>query len=382
MIITGKIINKSLPPLRHCVFALKNLCFYFGKMSKNKMMKNYYRNLLVVILVSLFFTLALTSENAAAQTKAAAQKTPAKQKPTPKPMPSKSVAVQKKQIIVNATAARVRKADNLQAETLQFVEIGTVFNVLDDNRDWTKIEIAKEKQGWISNTITENFFVATRIKTYNLIADKYFAKKHLDFKTTAEVFYFLKKASGETGNAELEFKKFKMLAEVLKIISAGNINESPYKNFTDKNDAEIVYSEPSGEWYVNASLLWELHAKNKNKPIGEQIARQAAQTILPGECEGYINCYIYKMRITDGEYLNFYPNGKYSREALINITNYLEPINQDISEKSVYTGPTDISDRAEFNKTLAELRTIISKTPHIEKQKTIVQINRIAEAFK
>lgn len=358
-------------------------------------MKNYYRNLLILILVSLFFTFVLTGENANAQTKTSAQKkpSPAKQKPTPKPSPSKNAVsknadatkpktVQKKQIIVNATAARVRKADNLQAETLQYAELGSVFDVLDDNRDWTKIEIAKDKVGWISNTITEKFLSATRIKSYNSIADKYLAKKSPDFQTATDVYYFLKKASDETNNAELEFKKFKMLAEILKIVSAANMNENPYKNFTTKNDAEIVFSEPSGEWYVNASLLWELHAKNKNKPIGEQIAWQAAQTTLPGECEGYINCYIYKMRITDGEYLNFYPGGKFSREALLNITNFLEPINQDIAEKSVYTGPTDISDRAEFNKTLSELRTIISKTPHIEKQKTVAQINRIAEAFK
>jgi hypothetical protein len=161
------------------------------------------------------------------------------------------------------------------------------------------------------------------------------------------------------------------------------MNESPYKNFTDKNADEIVYSDPSAEWYVNSNLLWELHAKHKSaKPLGEQIAWQAAQTTLAGECEGYINCYIYKMRITDGEYLNFYPNGKYSRQALLNITSFLEPINQDSDQKAVYTGPSDISDRAEFNKNLAELRTIISKTPYIEKQKTIAQINRIAEAFK
>lgn len=380
-------------------------------------MTGYYRNLLALVVGSVFLTFALTGENANAQTKTAAQKTQTSApKPTPKKIPAnakinpspktnppktnppkstptkktsvsvsaepKPKAAPKKQLIVNAAAARVRRENNLQSETLQTADVGTIFNVIGEDADWSQIEIAKDKEGWISKTITENFSVANRIKTYNAIADKYLASKKTDFKSAAEVFYFLKKAGDETGNAELEFKKFKMLAAVLKSIPFGKMDENPYKNFTDKNEEDIVYSDPSGEWYVNSTKLWELHAKHKNKPLGEQIAWQAAQTTLAGECEGYINCYIYKMRITDGEYLNFYPSGKYSREALRNITNFLEPINQDSAQKAVYDGPSDISDRADFNKNLAELRTIISKTPYIEKQKTIAQINRIAEAFK
>lgn len=344
-------------------------------------MTNYYRNLLLLILVFGFLTFALTGEKTDAQTKTAVKKTPtpktnaatAKAKPTPAP---------KKQIIVNVTSGRVRNDKNLQSDTLQFADIGTTFTVLEETGEWSKVKLADDKEGWISKTITENFSSANKTKIYNSIADKYLANKKLDFITAANVYYFLKKAGGETGVAELEFKSYKMLEKVLQLIPAENLNDNPYKNFTDKNTGEIVYSEPAGQWYVNAKRLWELHAKNKNKPVGEEIAWQAAQTSLPGECEGYINCHVYTLRVTEGEYLNFYPAGKHSREALLNITNFLEPINQDSEQKTVYDGPYDISDRAELNKHLAELRTIISKTPYVEKQKTINQINRIAEAFK
>jgi SH3-like domain-containing protein len=347
------------------------------------MMTNYYRNLLILILVFGFLTFAFWSEKTDAQTKTAVKKTPtpktnaatAKAKPTPKPAP-------KKQIIVNVTSGRVRNDKNLQSDTLQFADIGTTFTVLEETGEWSKVKLADDKEGWISKTITENFSSANKTKIYNSIADKYLANKKLDFITAANVFYFLKKAGGETDSAEMEFKSYKMLEKVLQIIPAEKMNENPYKYFTEKYAGEIVYSEPAGQWYVNAKRLWELHAKNKNKPVGEDIAWQAAQTSLPGECEGYINCYVYTLRVTEGEYLNFYPAGKHSREALLNITNFLEPINQDAGQKTVYDGPYDISDRAELNKPLAELRTIVSKTPYVEKQKTINQINRIAEAFK
>ncbi len=344
------------------------------------MMTNFYRNLLIVIAVFGFLTFALTGERADAQTKTPTPKPPPKTvsatvKPTPKPAP-------KKQVIVNVTAARVRSDKHLQSDTLEYADIGTVFTVTEETAEWSKVKLSGEREGWISKTITENFSAANKRKIYESIADKYLARKNLDFLTAANTYYFLKKAGDETASAELELKSYKMLEKVLQLIPFDNLNDSPYKNFTDKNDNEIVYSEPAGQWIVNANRLWQLHAKNKNKPIGEEIAWQAAQTSLPGECEGYINCHIYVLRVTDGEYLNFYPSGKYSREALLNITNFLEPINQDSAQKTVYDGPYDISDRAELNKHLAELRTIVSKTPYIEKQKTISQINRIAEAFR
>jgi hypothetical protein len=62
----------------------------------------------------------------------------------------------------------------------------------------------------------------------------------------------------------------------------------------------------------------------------------------------------------------------------------LEPISADLKDKAVYNGPTDVSDRAEFNRLIAELRTIVSKLPfaEIEKQKTIQQLNKIAEGYR
>lgn len=334
---------------------------------------NHYRNLLILIVVFGFSTFTGWSEKTDAQTKKAVEKTPASVKPTPSA---------KKQIIVSVTAARIRSDKNLQSDTLQYADLGTVFTVLEETDEWSKIKLPDNKEGWISKTITEDFSSANKTKIYNSIADKYLVNEKLDFLTAANVYYFLKKAGNETESAELELKAYKMLAKTLALMPFDKLNENPYKNFTDKNESEIVYSEPAGQWFVHAERLWELHAKNKNKPLGEEIAWQAAQTFLPGECEGYVNCYVYTLRVTDGEYLNFYPAGKHSRQALLNITNFLEPIYQDAGQKAVYTGPYDISDRAELNKHLAELRMIISKTPYVEKQKTINQINKIAEAFK
>jgi hypothetical protein len=116
--------------------------------------------------------------------------------------------------------------------------------------------------------------------------------------------------------------------------------------------------------------------------VAEAIAWEAANNPLPGECEGYVNCYLFDMRMRFGEYLNLHPKGSRAPEALRNMTDYLSPIAADASQKTVYNGPSDVTDRAEFNNLIAELRTIIARLPFVEKEKTLQQLRTIAEAYR
>lgn len=294
------------------------------------------------------------------------------------------------QIIVSATGGRVRSRPSLQSEILKQMTIGTILPMIDQNKGWFKVllpkEDEKEKAGWISKSITSTFDEAKRDGIYKRIADKYFKRKSLSFNTARELFDFLGPAADSAKTYEvggdLRLKRLLALSAALKSIRPDRFDRAPYKEFLAEHKDEIVYSEPAAEWYVRSNNFWELHERYKKYRIGETIAWKATANPLPGECEGYINCYLYIIRTTNGEYLNFYPNGKYSRQALRDTINMLEPIVADLKRKSVYYTASDISDRAEFNKYLAQLRTIISKTPYIEKHRALKQILKIAEAHR
>ena len=103
---------------------------------------------------------------------------------------------------------------------------------------------------------------------------------------------------------------------------------------------------------------------------------------MPGECEGYILCYLYLLRSTDGEYLNFYPNGIHANQSLRNIGETLRPIVSDVRAKAVYYMTSDISDRADFNRMLEELRKIVSNTHFVEKQDVLSKIDQITVGYK
>lgn len=318
-------------------------------------------------------------------------------KPTPKPpikptatSPPKAVATPtpkpKKQIIVSVASGRVRSEPNTQSETLKFADIGTVFTVISDKNNWSKIEVSDDKEGWISNTITTKYDDANRGKIYQEIAEKYLKQKNLDIKTARELLKFIPKAADEARTYEiggdLRLKRLFVLRAALDSIPPDKSDKSPYKEFLKDNEEEVVYSEPAGRWYIRSDVFWELRSRYSEHKVGDEIAWQAALNPILGECEGYINCHIYALRATVGEYLNFYSNGKYSKEALNNLTNLLAPITADAKVRQVYYSPNDTSDRAEFNRLLTELRAIVAKLVYIEKNKTLAQIETIAEGYR
>lgn len=292
------------------------------------------------------------------------------------------------QIIVTDVAARIRSQAKAGASELDRPALGTVFQVVEKTPAWYRVKFTdggKTSSGWIPANSASDLNASSKVQLYQQITERYYKPSGMDFATASGLYEFLNRAagSGELGDTgELELKRLLALRAALRAMPRGNSSENPYKSFLKTNEKNVVYSEPSGEWIVKSDQFWDLHKKYKNAAIADQIAWEAAQNPLPGECEGYVNCHLFYTRMTSGEYLSLHPGGKKNLEALTNLTNSLEPIAADLPAKSVYTGPTDVTDRAEFNNLIAELRTIISRVPLTEKEKPLQQLKKIAEAFR
>lgn len=313
-------------------------------------------------------------------------------KPTLTPTPVKTTTQTVSQVIATVAAARVRANASTGSAELRRIKLGTLIKVLEKNKNgWYKIEIpAKPKNvvGWISSQVANDWDSAKRDDIYERIVRKNYKTEETSFVNASELFDFLTKVQTEAKTdalaADYGLKRLLMLRQALKAIPFNKSESSPYKEFLRANTKNVVYSEPAGEWYVQSDLFWDSQKKYANLSIAEEIAWQGAQNPLPGECEGYLNCYLFLLRETYSKYLELYPGGKYSTQALTDIQNMLEPIMADLSEKSVYDGPTDVSDRAEFNRLISEIRAIVSRMmiAELEKQKTIQQLNQIAEAYR
>lgn len=304
-------------------------------------------------------------------------------KTTPKPSPKTADG---EQIIVVATDARIRQQPKTSAPPLNVIKIGKLLPVTEKNGNWYRVEYENDRRGWLSSAVARNFDGDNRDEIYTDIADRYAKNKSLGFAAAAEVSDFLRTAQAlakkDAAKAELGFKRLQVLAAAMRAVPSGKGNAFPYKNFIQSHEKEVVFSEPSGTWLVRSDLFWELHNKYTQSAIAEDIAWAAARNAIPGECEGYINCRLYALRAMEGEYLNFYPSGKYARQALELVTANLGVMVAEMNSKATFSPLADISDRAEFNRFLTELRTIISKASDADKAKPLQHINLLGEGYK
>lgn len=308
--------------------------------------------------------------------------------PTPKPAssptsPSNTVL---SKIIINSPAVVIRNSASSTASEITRARLGTSYSVVEKKSGWYRVQLPNQKSGWIAASAATDSNPSGNEEIYRQIVNKHYKAEKFTFAEAVEMFDFLTRVLPEikTANtaAELGLKRLLALRYALNAIPPEKANEKIYQDFLKAQDANVVYSEPSAQWYVRAPLFWDLHSKYTNTPTGEQIAWEGARTSLPGECEGYVNCYLFVIRMTDGEYLNYYPTGKYTAESLTNIINFLEPIAADAEERKIYSGPTETGDRAEFNSLITELRVIISRIPNTEKERALAQLKKIAEGFK
>jgi hypothetical protein len=292
------------------------------------------------------------------------------------------------EIIVTTFSVPVRSQASTTAPLLSNVKLGSVLRVAEKKSDWYKVQYwadGKNTTGWIPATAVNDLNASGRSEVYRQIVERNY-KPQMDFDTAAEFYEFTSKVGGELDGSdksgEIELKRLLALRSALKTIPADRRETAPYKDFLKAQEKEIVFNEPAGEWLVVSNEFWNLHSKYKKTTVSETIAWEAANNPLPGECEGYVNCYLFDMRMRFGEYLNLHPNGSRAAEALKNMTDYFSPIVSDAAQKTVYNGPTDVTDRAEFNNLIAELRTIIARLQFVEKEKTLQQLRTIAEAYR
>jgi hypothetical protein len=131
---------------------------------------------------------------------------------------------------------------------------------------------------------------------------------------------------------------------------------------------------------VNSNVLWNLQSRYKDLPVAEHIAWEASQTPLPGECEGYLPCYIYKETETSGRYLKLYPRGAHADAALAALAESLGHIVESFREaNSPYEVPRE--DRSSFRRSVAALRAQLALVPTAKKARVTGQLDAIAKRF-
>lgn len=290
-------------------------------------------------------------------------------------------------IIVNVTEARVRISADPNAKVQGSTKLGTVYDILAQKNGWYNINYKEKTSGWISATIIEPFDESRRLEIYQKLANKYINRPNLDFESSSELFGFLTNIQSEVVNSNAEpilaFNRLVALALTLETIPFEKIDKPPYKTFTEANKRDVVYSEPAGQYLVNTKRFWDLREKFSKLPIADEIAWKGSQIDLPGECEGYIVCYLFSLRETTAKYLEFYPTGVHNKESIQKVAEILESLAKGVdAEDSGYYITSEPDDRTQLKSHVSALRNIVSKTSGSLKSKIMGYLDKIESGYQ
>ncbi|MFN3329737.1 MAG: SH3 domain-containing protein [Pyrinomonadaceae bacterium] len=287
-----------------------------------------------------------------------------------------------KTFIVKNFSEPLRNNPNPNAQIKNKVKLGTVLNASQKNADWYLVGQSDELKGWISARAVDAFDEISAEKIYLQIAEESY-RQDMNFEKASELADFLNRAIRETKTtttkARLEFLRLLTVKQALKAFPLDKRESSPYSDFLRVNKEIIIYNQPNAEWIITSKAFWDLQRKYSSLPIAEEIAWEASQNPLPGECGSDLVCMIFYVRMTKAEYLRLYPDGRKSVEALEEMADLLEKIFN--NSKASFYDQKDSSYKTEFFELIVELEKIVARSNSAKKEKVLQQLKKISERF-
>lgn len=299
-----------------------------------------------------------------------------------------------RKLIVTAAGARLRERPETAAAETGRLQLGAVVDEAERSAEKSKVGASEDfwylvsapggARGWVFGALVSPFDPAQRDAVYVKLSKDRLANSAATFADLSELVRFLDRAAREVKGreplAELELARLVALARSLAAMPFEHQSEPPYKTWTDEREKEVVYSDPAGQWYVRQELFWNLQRRYAGLPAAERAAWEGAQTPMPGECEGYVPCYLYMEMETNGKYLKLYPRGAHADAALNALSEMLGHIVESFREgNSPYEVPR--ADRANFRKSVAALRAQLALVPAAKRARVTGQLDTIVKHF-
>ncbi len=291
------------------------------------------------------------------------------------------------QWITNASGVRARTTPATSGEEVARLPLGTTLRQLDqDQREgtvsgkkdfWYHVALPNNKDGWVFGSFLTRFDESRKGEIYKGLAAPKLKAETGTFAEYADLTRFLAAVLPEVTNratlAELELWRWLALQKAFNNIESDKQQQPDYQRFIKANQAHAVYSEPGGLWLVKADLLWNLQKKYADLPVAETIAWEAANLPLPGECEGDDTCATMYMNQTRGRYLQLYPTGKHANEALDELLQSVQGINEQMKHVAVPKAKTkqDQQLRQDALTAIAKLRTNLAKVTSPKKTRLL-----------
>ena len=291
------------------------------------------------------------------------------------------------EIIVNAPMSPIRSQASFTAPFVANAKLGTSLMAIEKTAQWYRVEYmtgGRTASGWIAANTVAEVNGSDKTDVYRQITDRNY-RADMDFNTSVELYDFLGRAGSEMPvsekAADVELKRIFALRAAASRINRQNRMSAPFSDFVNQRNGELVFNEATGEDLVSSNLFWNLADKYRALPSGDIIGWYGARNPIPGECGRLVNCHVFLARMTDGEYLSIFPNGRSANDAMRNISFMLEPLVTDLQNRTIFMSPSDAQAKAELETLVKELRAIVSRSSNPEKQNVLSKLERIEKGY-
>jgi hypothetical protein len=282
------------------------------------------------------------------------------------------------QRIIAASNVRLRAEPQTTAQELTRLPIGTVLKQLSASEGtWIHVESAEGKTGWVSADLTLPVTDRDFVTAYKHVIEMRLQNEGLSFSDAADLVEFVQRVTPQVAReAQVEFELFwlRALGRAARQVDSYEPRDPARRDFVTKYDDSLIFSEPAGQWFVNAERYWDLEEKNRETAIGEEIAWDGANAGVPGECEGYIPCTFAVLLMTHGRYLRHYPNGLHAAEALERID---YPLREIVKPNTPYT--MDPRENRELRESLSDLSRILERASNTTQKAEILSRLKLIE---
>jgi hypothetical protein len=146
-----------------------------------------------------------------------------------------------------------------------------------------------------------------------------------------------------------------------------------------KQTDTLFYNELGGNWLISDQMVWKLRAKYRKTTAADDLAWLAAKLPKGGECEGYVPCYMATANMQAGEYLRLYPRGVHTSEAMREIIEAIERVEQMLRD---YPKLLERSHCDDLMKQLAALEDAVQDATATERARTSETIHELASRCK
>lgn len=238
--------------------------------------------------------------------------------------PAIDAAAQEPGRLTTASNVRLRAAADDTAPVVASVPLGTELVQLDTSGDgatWVRVRTAGGHDGWLPARLTRRFKADTRLDVIESVVKERLARQGDSFAARVELLALVERTLPDLRAHPEPGGRFALLwlaaLDTAAIAVPRTQSKSePYASWLNGHQAVLFNNEIAGRWTIQRQAILDLHGRHRDTSAADDIAWFAVTNGLPGECEGFVPCYLSRMNDLQGMYLRIHSAGRHADEAV------------------------------------------------------------------